>query len=89
MDSILRDRGANVLSPIVQYLVKMLGVATLRSSGYRPNVAGSAESLNKTLIQRLKFELQGQRDDWIAKLSSVLMALRGTPCTKSTAFLLQ
>ena len=85
MTSLQSDFGAEFVNPIVNHLCDLLRVKRLRSSSYHPRSSGSIERTNRTLITRLRSVLLGN-ENWVSKLPMVLLAMRATPCTKTTLF---
>jgi len=81
--SILSDRGAAHLAPAIKRLCELLKIKRLLTTSYKPSSNGIVENLNKTLIQRLKSELMGQKN-WTDMVQTILFALRGTSSTKGS-----
>ena len=78
-EALLSDRGANLLSHLMQDVCTLLGVKKLNTTAYHPQCDGMIERFNRTLKGMLckhaaKFGVQ-----WDTYLYGVLWAYRNTP----------
>ena len=78
-ESLLSDRGANLLSHLVLDLCGMLGIEKLNTTAYHPQCDGAVERFNRTLKTILRKHAARFGTQWDEYLSGVLWAYRNTP----------
>ena len=83
-EEILSDQGANFISKLMQYLYKLLGVKSIRTSPYHPQTNGAVERFYGTLRAMLKKYEHDQRG-WNTLLPYLLFAYREV-LNRSTGF---
>ena len=83
---ILTDQHKTFRSKLIVELTKRCNITQASTSGYRPQTNGLTEAMNKFLCQALAKFVNQQHNDWDEYLSSILMAYRFTPCTRSTQY---
>ena len=77
-EALLSDRGAKLLSHLVQDLCKLLGITKLNTSPYHPQCDGAVECFNRTLKQILRCHVARFGCQWDQYLPRVLWACRNT-----------
>ena len=82
---IVTDRGANLISRIMQQLCKFCKITRMATSAFHQSANSMAERNIGTLIAAVRCYITSQHD-WYNVLPSILMALRATVCTQSTEF---
>ena len=78
-ESLLSDRGANLLSHLIKELCSLLGITKLNTTAYHPQCDGMVERFNRTLKSMLRKHASRFGNQWDCYLSSVLWAYRNTP----------
>ena len=78
-ESLLSDRGANLLSHLMLDICKLLGVQKLNTTAYHPQCNGMVERFNRTLKTALRKHAARFGVQWDRHLSGVLWAYRNTP----------
>jgi len=78
-ESLLSDRGTNLLSHLMQELCTMLGITKLNTTAYHPQCDGMVERFNRTLKSMLRKHASRFGNQWDNYLSMVLWAYRNTP----------
>ena len=78
-EALLSDRGANLLSLLMQDVCQLLGVKKLNTTAYHPQCDGMVERFNRTLKSMLRKHASTKGTQWDRYLSSVLWAYRNTP----------
>lgn len=80
---LVSDRGRNFLSKIVKVLCDLYKVKRHHTTAYHPQTNSCCERVNRTLGQALR-AFCNKQEEWVTKLPGILMALRRTPCDRST-----
>ncbi len=78
-ESLLSDRGTNLLSHLMLDVCKLLGIKKLNTTAYHPQCDGMVERFNRTLKTMLRKHASTFGDQWDQYLSGVLWAYRNTP----------
>lgn len=78
-ESLLSDRGTNLLSNLMQDVCKLLGITKLNTTAYHPQCDGLVERFNRTLKQMLRKHVSRYGDQWDCYLAAVIWAYRNTP----------
>ena len=78
-ESLLSDRGANLLSHLMTDVCKLLGIQKLNTTAYHPHCNGMVERFNRTLKTALRKHAVKFGVQWDRYLSGVLWAYRNTP----------
>jgi len=78
-ESLLSDRGTNLLSHLMTDLCKMLGTKKLNTTAYHPECDGMVERFNRTLKSCLRKHAATYGNQWDKYLYGVLYAYRNTP----------
>ena len=78
-ESLLSDRGTNLLSHLMTDLCKMLGIKKLNTTAYHPECDGMVERFNRTLKSCLRKHAVTYGNQWDRYLYGVLYAYRNTP----------
>ena len=78
-ESLLSDRGTNLLSHLVLDLCHMLGVTKLNTTAHHPQCDGAVERFNRTLKTMLRKHAARFGNQWDTYLSGVLWAYKNTP----------
>ena len=78
-ESLLSDRGTNLLSHLMKDLCSMLGITKLNTTAYHPQRDRMVERFNKTLKLMLWKHAVRFGNQWDTYLSSILWAYRNTP----------
>ena len=78
-EALLSDRGANLLSHLIQDLCGLLGITKLNTSSYHPQCDGAVEHFYRTLKQILRRHVAIFGCQWDRYLPGVLWACRNTP----------
>ena len=79
------DRGANLISRIMQHLCKICKVKRVLTSAYHQSANSAVERQVATLTAAIRCYITDQHE-WLEVLPSILMAFRATVCTQSTEF---
>ena len=79
------DRGANLISRIMQHLCKRCNIKRVVTSAYHQSANSAAERQVATLTAAIRCYIDNQHQ-WYEALPSVLQAFRATVCTQSTEF---
>ena len=82
-ESLLSDRGTNLLSCLVLDVCKMLGITKLNTTAYHPQCDGAVERFNRTLKTILRKHAARFGNQWDTYLPGVLWAYRNTPHTST------
>ena len=77
-EGVLSDRGANLLSHLVQDVCRLLGIKKLNTTAYHPQCDGMVERLNRTLKAMLRKHASQFGTQWDTYLPGVLWAYRNT-----------
>ena len=78
-ESLLSDRGTNLLSHLMLDLCKMLGIKKLNTTAYHPECDGMVERFNRTLKSSLRKHAATFGNQWDKYLYGVLYAYRNIP----------
>jgi len=78
-ESLLSDRGTNMLANVVQDVCQVLGITTLNNTAYHPQCDGMVEWFNRTLKTMLRKHAVKFNKQWDRYLPGVLWAYRNTP----------
>ena len=78
-ESLLSDRGTNLLSHLMTDLCRMLGVQKLNTTAYHPQCDGAVERFNRTLKTILRKHAARFGSQWDQYLHGVLWAYRNMP----------
>ena len=79
------DRGANLISRIMQHLCKFCRIKRIVTSAFHQSANSMAERNVGTLVAAIRCYITNQ-NDWYNCLPAILMAFRATVCTQSTEF---
>lgn len=82
---LVSDRGRNFLSKVVKALSSLFEIKRHHTTAYHPQTNSCCERVNRTLGQALRAYCQKQ-EQWIDALPGIMMALRRTPCDRSTKY---
>ena len=75
-ESLLSDRGTNLLSHLMKEICSMLGIIKLNTTAYHPQFDGMVERFNQTLKSTLHKHASRFGNQWDTNLSSILLAYR-------------
>ena len=78
-ESLLSDRGTNLLSILMTDLCRMLGIKKLNTTAYHPQCDGAVERFNRTLKSVLRTHAARFGSQWDQCLPGILWAYRNTP----------
>ena len=78
-ESLLSDRGTNLLSHLMLDVCCALGIQKLNTTAYHPQCDGMVERFNRTLKTALRKHAAKFGNQWDRYLSGVLWAYRSTP----------
>ena len=78
-ESLLSDRGANLLSHLMTDMCKALGITKLNTTAYHPQCDGLVERFKRTLKSMLRKHASRYGNKWDQHLYGVLWAYRNTP----------
>ena len=78
-ESLLSDRGANLLANVMKDVCELLGITKLNTTAYHPQCNGMVERMNRTLKTMLRKHAVKFGPQWDNYLSGVLWAYRNTP----------
>ena len=78
-ESLLSERGTNLLSHIMEDVCKLLGIRKLNTTAYNPQCDGMVERFNRTLKIILRKHAARFGVQWDRYLPGVLWAYRNTP----------
>ena len=78
-ESLLSDRGTNLLSHLMMDVCKLLGIRKLNITAYHPECDGMVERFNRILRTMLRKHASRFGNQWDRFLSGVLWAYRNTP----------
>ena len=78
-ESLLSDRGTNLLAHVMQDVCRLLGITKLNTTAYHLQCDGMVERLNRTLKAMLRKHAAKFGNQWDCYLSGVLWAYRNTP----------
>ena len=78
-ESLLSDRGTNLLSHLMTDVCKALGITKLNTTAYHPQCDGLVERFNRTLKSMLRKHASRYGNEWDQHLYGVLWAYRNTP----------
>ena len=78
VDTIVSDRGADFVSPILGELCTILGTKRNFTSSYHPMSNGQCENFNKVFKEHLLRQVGDHPDQWPEYVDSTLYALRNT-----------
>ena len=78
-ESLLSDRGTNLLAHVMQDTCRLLGVTKLNTTAYHPQCDGMVERMNRTLKAMLRKHAASFGCQWDRYLPGVLWAYRNTP----------
>eukprot|EP00116_Pleurobrachia_bachei_P000710 sb/3460972/ len=85
-EQILSDRGANLHSShIITELYKLLGIAKIATTAYRPSTNGTCEGYNKHAVTVIKKLVADKPSQWHNKLEECVFALNSA-VNESTKF---
>lgn len=82
---ILTDQGTNFMSTLLKQVYKLLGIESLRTTPYHPQIDGLTERFNQTFKQMLRKFISGSGKVWNQWLPYLLFAYREVP-QASTGF---
>ena len=81
----LSDRGANFVSEIVQELLRLFRVKTLRTTAYHPQTDGKNEVSHRLLLSQIRaFISKGDYGDWDLPLPFFAFAVNAAPIADTT-----
>ena len=75
---ILTDQGPNFESELFKELCRMMGIAKIRTSPYKPSTNAGAERFHLTLNSMLAKQMKENQRDWDLCIQPVLAAYRST-----------
>jgi len=78
-ESLLSDRGTNLLATVMQDVCKLMGIAKLNTTAYHPQCDGLVERMNRSLKAMLRKHCARFGRQWDAYLPGVLWAYRNMP----------
>ena len=78
-ESLLSDRGTNLLSHLMRDICQLLGVKKLNTTAHHPQCHGMVERFNRTLKTMLRKHASKFGSQWDRYLSGVLWAYRNVP----------
>eukprot|EP00731_Ephydatia_muelleri_P007839 Em0004g177a len=78
-ESLLSDRGTNLLALVMQDVCQLLGTTKLNTTAYHPQCDGMVERMNRTLKSMLRKHVAKFGSQWDRYLPGVLWAYRNTP----------
>ena len=78
-ESLLTDRGTNLLSHLMKDVCSLLGTKKLNTTAYHPQCDGMVERFNRTLKTILRKHAAKFGNQWDKYLPGVLWAYRNTP----------
>ena len=78
-ESLLSDRGTNVLSHLMLDICSLLGITKLNTTAYHPQCDGMVERFNRTLKAMLRKHAARFGNQWDEYLSAALWAYCNTP----------
>ena len=78
-ESLLSDRGANLLANVMMEVCALLGIEKLNTTAYHPQCNGMVERMNRTLKTMLRKHAVKFGMQWDKFLPGVLWAYRNTP----------
>ena len=78
-ESLLSDRGTNLLSFIMKDVCSLLGIEKLNTTAYHPQCDGLVERFNRTLKTMLCKHAARYGNQWDKYLSAVVWSYRNTP----------
>ena len=78
-ESLLSDRGANLLALVMQDVCQLLGTTKLNTTAYHPQCDGMVERMNRTLKSMLRKHVAKFGSQWDRYLPGILWAYRNTP----------
>ena len=79
------DRGANLISRIMQHLCKFCKIKRIVTSAFHQSANSMAERNVGSIVAAIRCYISNQ-NEWFNALPSILMAFRATVCTQSTEF---
>ena len=78
-ESLLSDKGTNLLSHLIKEICLMLGITKLNTTAYYPQCDGMVERFNWTLKSTLSKHASRFGNQWDSYFSSILWVYRNTP----------
>ena len=78
-ESLLSDRGTNLLSHLMRDICSLLGITKLNTTAYHPQCDGMVERFNRTLKTMLRKHAATFGSQWDRYLPGVLWAYRNVP----------
>lgn len=78
-ETLLSDRGTNLLSYLMKDICSLLGIEKLNTTAYHPQCNGLTERFNRTLKTMLRKQAATYGLQWDKYLHGVLWAYRNTP----------
>ena len=78
-ESLLSDRGANLLSALMKDVCQLLGIRKINTTAYHPQCDRMVERFNRTLKSMLRKHVASYGTQWDTYLHAVLYAYRNTP----------
>jgi len=78
-ESLLSDRGTNLLATVMQDVCKLMGITKLNTTAYHPQCDGLVERMNRTLKAMLRKHSAKFGKQWDTYLPGVLWAYRNMP----------
>ena len=78
-ETLLSDRGTNLLSHLMYDICSLLGITKLNTTAHHPQCDGMVERFNRTLKSMLRKHTATFGSQWDRYLSGVLWAYRNTP----------
>ena len=78
-ESLLSDRGANLLATVMQDVCELMGISKLNTTAYHPQCDGVVERMNRTLKAMLRKHSAKFGRQWDTYLPGVLWAYRNMP----------
>ena len=76
---LLSDRGANLLSDLIQYICQITGMKKINTTAYHPQTDGLVENFNKTLRAMIAKHAQKFGNCWDKYVQHLLFAYRSKP----------
>lgn len=78
-ESLLSDRGTNLLANVMMDVCSLLGITKLNTTAYHPQCNGMVERMNHTLKAMLRKHAVKFGPQWDKYLPGVLWAYRNAP----------
>ena len=85
-NTLLSDRGANLLSKIVLEVCRIMQTHKLNTSSYAPQTNAIQERCNAVILDTISHYINECHTDWDQYLNAIQFAYRTTPATNSVGF---